>query len=611
MFVFYIEDGSFRVGTILADNTTSFQVEAQHGKRSKLKANDVLFQFKEPALTGFMEAAQQTAADIELDFLWEASGSEEFDFQTLGRDYFGHPPTSIESAAVLIKLHGAPMYFYKKGKGRYKPAPEEALKAALASEEKKRKQAELLARYVAELSAGQLPPEFAPHLDMLLYEPEKNTLEWKALDQAATATGQSTLHLLEKCGAIPSTRDYHLNRFLREWFPQGPEHSGDFACSAPDDLPLAEVAAFSIDDETTTEIDDAFSLIKLDNGDMRVGIHIAAPALGITPESALDAIAAKRLSTVYMPGDKITMLPASAVDVFTLQAGVACPAASIYFIVAPDYTVRSIDHRVERVTIAANLRHEQLEPLFNDTTIGHHLDYAYREELEWLWHFANHLEEKRGAKDKGRSLIPEYGFKIENDQVRIIHRVRGTPIDKVVAEMMILANSRWADWLAENKVAGLYRVQGNGKTRMSTQPAPHQGLGVERYVWSTSPLRRYIDLINQRQLLSLMRGESPVYTEQDERLQLTLHAFEQAYDAYNDFQRGMERYWTLRYLQQENLSELSGSIIRENLVRIDNLPLVVKAAAVPELAPGSAVKLTVRQIDLLTLEPHCVFAGTV
>ena len=609
MYVFFEEDGGFKVGTILADNTTSFQVETLHGKRAKIKAGNVLLQFKEPALSGFLEAAQTLADGIDLNFLWEVSGSEEFEHQNLAREYFGHAPNSVESAGLLLRLHSAPMYFYKKGKGRYKAAPADALKAALASEERKRLQAALLARYVEELRNFVLPVEFHPHLPALLYAPEKNAPETKALEQAAIACGLSPLHLLEKCGAIASTHDFHYNRFLREWFPAGPGFSDGIACSAPTDLPLAQVAAFSIDDETTTEIDDAFSLSPLDNGDYLVGIHIAAPALGITRDSSLEAIARQRLSTVYMPGQKITMLPDSAVEVFTLKQGCACPALSLYLTIAPDFSVRSMESRVELVPIVANLRHEQLEPLFNPDTLGQGHEYAYRTELEWLLQFANHLEVQRGVKETGRSLIPEYGFKIVQDRVQITHRMRGTPIDKVVAEMMILANSRWGDTLAENKIPAIYRAQTTGKTRMTTDPIGHQGLGVAHYTWSSSPLRRYIDLVNQRQLISLVRGETPTYRDKDPELESVVFAFEQAYEAYNDFQRQMEKYWTLRYFQQEGITELFGTIIRDNLVRLENVPLVVKAIALPESAAGTRVQLAIREIDLLTLDISCPFVG--
>jgi exoribonuclease II len=297
------------------------------------------------------------------------------------------------------------------------------------------------------------------------------------------------------------------------------------------------------------------------------------------------------------------------VEVFTLKEGCACPAVSLYLTLAPDYSVVAQESKLERVTICANLRHEQLEPLFNQATLGNGVDYRYRDELEWLWHFADHLEEKRGAKDKGRGLIPEYMFKIENDRVRITHRERGTPIDKVVAELMILANSRWADWLAENKVTAIYRAQDKGKTRMTTQPLPHQGLGVERYVWSSSPLRRYIDLVNQRQLIALITGTAPLYANKDETLDNVMYRFEQAYEGYNDFQRNMEKYWGLRYLLQEGITETTATLIRENLVRFEHLPLVTKAVAVPELPGGTRVTLGLRDVDPLALEITCPFVS--
>ena len=293
----------------------------------------------------------------------------------------------------------------------------------------------------------------------------------------------------------------------------------------------------------------------------------------------------------------------------TLKQGSACPALSLYLTVAPDFSVRHMESRVELVPIAANLRHEQLEPLFNAETLGQGNDYAYRAELEWLLQFANHLEVQRGVKETGRNLIPEYSFKIAQDRVQITHRMRGTPIDKVVAEMMILANSRWGDTLAENKIPAIYRAQSTGKTRMTTDPIGHQGLGVAHYTWSSSPLRRYIDLVNQRQLIALVRGETPTYRDKDPELESIVFAFEQTYEAYNDFQRQMEKYWTLRYFQQENITDVYGSVIRESLVRLENVPLVVKAIALPEMAPGTRVQLTIRDIDLLTLDINCPFVG--
>ena len=97
MNVFYEEEGGFKVGVILADNDTSLQVEAPHGKRSKIKAASVLLRFAEPAAAAFMDAAQRVAGEVDVDFLWQCCGPDEFAFDTLGREYFGHAPSAVEA----------------------------------------------------------------------------------------------------------------------------------------------------------------------------------------------------------------------------------------------------------------------------------------------------------------------------------------------------------------------------------------------------------------------------------------------------------------------------------------------------------------------------------
>lgn len=611
MNIFYEEDGGFKVGNILTDNTTSLQVENTHGKRSKIKSANVMLRFAQPGLSEFLAQAEQVAADIDVDFLWEASPPDEFNFDVLAQEYFGHAPNPIEAAGALIRLHGSPMHFYKKGKGRYKAAPADALKSALASAEKKRLQAELQARYTEQLGTFQLPAEFADKLAMLLYKPDRNTIEVKALEAACAATHLSAAHLLHRCGAIPSTRDYHLNKFLFENFPRGTAFP-EVTVEEHPELPLATVNAFSIDDASTTEIDDAFSIEKLANSNWRIGIHIAAPALGIAPNSPIDAIAAQRMSTVYMPGDKITMLPDNVVQAFTLCADKVCPALSLYAEVNEALEIVGSESRLERLHIAANLRHDTLEPLFNeDTLAAGKLDYTYAPELKLLWDFANKLEAGRGKSADSNAQQTDYTFHIEDDHVTIGERRRGSPIDKVVSELMILANSSWGRLLDENEVAGIYRTQNNGKVKMSTVAAPHQGLGVAHYAWSSSPLRRYVDLVNQRQLISVLRGEPPAYAKNDTTLFAILRDFDAAYTTYNEFQRNMERYWCLRWLQQERIQQIEAIVLRENLVKMRNIPLVGRIPSLPELPANTQVTLGIGDIDLLDLNFDAKYLASV
>ncbi len=611
MNIFYEEEGSFKVGSVLTDNTTSLHVENQHGKRSKIKAANVMLRFSQPGLTEFLARAEAIAAEMDVQFLWECCPPDEFGFDALATEYFGHAPDAVEAAGALIRLHSAPMYFYKKGKGHYRAAPPEALKAALAGAEKKRIQAELQARYTAQLTAFELPPEFAGKLPQVLYKPDRNTIEVKALEAACDATHLSAAHLLHRCGAIPSTHDYHLEHFLSEHFPRGiafPEVGVDMH----PELPLAEAKAFSIDDATTTEIDDAFSVTRLDNGDWRIGVHIAAPALTILAGSAVDAIAAERLSTIYMPGNKITMLPENVVQAFTLNEDSICPALSMYLDV-DEHTleVNHSDSRIERIHIAANLRHHTLEPLFNEETLAAgKADYAYAPELTLLWNFAQKLEARRGKPaDNGTQQI-DYNFHVENDRITITPRLRGSPIDKVVSELMIYVNSAWGKLLAEHDVAGIYRTQSNGKVKMSTVPAPHQGLGVAQYLWSSSPLRRYVDLINQRQIASLLRKEAPPYAKNSAELFTAMRDFDAAYTTYNEFQRNMERYWCLRWLQQERVQQAEALVLRENIVRLASIPLYGRIPSLPELPQNTRVLIEIGSIDLLDLEFKARYLST-
>ena len=613
MHVLYEEDGGFKVGTVLAATDSALQVEAPHGKRSKVKSNAVLLRFENPGASELLREAETRSADIDTGFLWECSGAvfqDEFAFTDMAREYCGHEPAAAEAAGILLKLHSAPMYFYRKGKGRYRAAPPEILQAALAGLEKKRKLQEQVEAWCAELVANRLPEALRPMLPELLYKPDRNKPETKALEQACMAAGLAPARLLERCGAVPSTHDYHLGRFLFEHFPRGTSFPDGLEAAAPTDLPLAAVSAFSLDDASTTEIDDAFSVTPLGEGRIRVGIHIAAPGLGFAPGSPLDSAARGRLSTVYFPGRKITMLPAAAIQAFSLAEGGARPALSLYLDVVEDgFEIVNRHTVIEQVPIAANLRHQGTERLDEAFPAGQiPEDVPYARELHLLWRFALALEAARG-KQPNMQERPEYLFNVDGEHIDIVMRRRGQPIDKLVAELMILANSTWGKLLDDNNTPAIYRVQGNGKVRMTTGAGSHQGLGVSHYAWSSSPLRRYVDLINQWQLLALVEGRAAPFQENSAELMSAVSDFEVTYAAYDDFQRRMENYWCLRWLQQEGVAVATGEVLRDNLVRLSALPLVVRVPSLPETAPGTRVELAINGIELLDAELKCQFRG--
>ena len=601
MNIFYEESGQFKVAAIVQKNDATYQVDTQHGKRTKVKANNVFAEFDGDMAT-FLENAQAQAADIDTDLLWEVCGEEEFTAEAIAEEYYGHAPTKTELAATLIALYAAPMYFYKKAKGVFKAAPEETLKQALAAIERKKQQDAQIDAWAEALKRGEMPSEIAADLKTILHAPDKQSLTYKAFTKAADALKISAYELAKKTGGITSIPQYLQDGFEIKYFPKGTGFP-DLPLPEMPDLPKADVTAFSIDDESTTEVDDALSLTDLGNGMKRVGIHIAAPSLAIKQGDKMEKNIMERLSTVYFPGGKITMLPENWIAAFSLDAGAYRPSISIYFDVDSEFNVGAPTCKIEAVNIAENLRIQTIEPHFNAETgldEAGEMMFAHHQDLIWFYQFAIALQKARGKYEPDRA--PQYDYSIELDEegnVSVVRRERGSPIDTLVSEMMILANSTWAQMLDENELPGLFRVQPAGKVRMSTKSEPHIGMGVQHYGWFTSPLRRAADYINQKQLISLINDTAkPLYQNSDAELFAALRDFDTTYAAYADFQRQMEAYWSLVYLQQQGTSELTATILKEDLVRIEGLPLVTRATGIPfDALPKSQVLLKITELD--------------
>jgi len=534
--------------------------------------------------------------------------------------------------AALLRLFESPHYFRRAGRGRFRKAPAEILQQALAAIEKKKQVQAQIAAWAAELAGGSCPAPIREQLFKILFKPDKNAAEYKAVVEASRATHTAPLDLLQRAGAIASPYQFHWKRFLFENFPKGTAFPALQAPEIRDELLLADVRAFSIDDSSTTEIDDALSVQGLGSGTVTIGVHIAAPGLALQPASAIDQVARQRLSTVYMPGYKITMLPDDVVQAYTLQEGRDCPAVSLY----ADFdeatlALKDTRTRLERVPIVANLRHDQLDALITEEWLRDPAHGAsevptaiapLREPLSFLFRLASHLKSLREVvRGKPENFNrPDYNFRLignggaepdGNEQVQISVRRRGAPLDLIVSEAMILANSSWGSWLGELGVPAIYRSQASlapgVKVRMGTKPLPHAGIGVKSYAWSTSPLRRYTDLVNQWQIIAAARhGRTAAlaapFKPKDAELFSVISGFDAAYAAYNAHQAGMERFWTLRYLQQQGIAELVGTVFKEGLVRADDLPLVLPVLGGGELPRGARVRVKLGEIDVITLD---------
>jgi len=635
MYVLFEEAGKFMAGRVMSEAEASAQVELDSGKRVKVKAAQMLLKFDKPAPAVLLSEAGELAQTIELDLAWEFAPEEEFGFADLAADYFSAGPTPVQQAAALLRLFEAPHYFRRAGKGRFRKAAAEIVQQALAAIEKKKQVQAQIEAWAQALVAGTCPQPVREQLYKILFKPDKNAPEYKAVVEASKASQKAPLALLQDAGAIDSPWDFHWQRFLFEWFPKGTGFPPLQAPAITDDLPLADVQAFSIDDSHTTEIDDALSLQGLGTGTVTVGIHIAAPGLAVQPGTPLDQLGRSRLSTVYMPGYKITMLPDEVVQRYTLSEGQACPAVSLYVTFSEaDLEIQKTETKLERVPITVNLRHDQLDDRITQAWLEgedntDHADVPVgRATLAFFWRLAQKLKARREVvRGKPETFNrPDYSFKLDrasnntpptgDETVFIGTRQRGAPLDLMVAEAMILANSTWGQWLAQLGVPGIYRSQASlapgVKVRMGTKALPHAGIGVPSYAWSTSPLRRYTDLVNQWQIIACARHGATAalaapFKPKDAELFSIISAFDAAYSGYNAVQSGMERYWTLRHLQQQGITELDAALVKEAgggawLVRAETLPLVFTVMGAQGLLRGAKVRVKLGDIDLMALD---------
>lgn len=640
MHLLYEEGGDIRVATVQSASGTgdaeSWQATSLSGKKIKLKAKEVWLRFEKPEPQALMDQANTLSKEIDLQFLWDCAPDEEFGLVDVAQEYFGAQANIPQQTALAIALQGAPVFFRRKGRGRFQRAPLEQLQAGLAALERKQKELEQQTAWQEELVAGIFPEMLKSQANQLLFSPDKNTLAYKALIAACTQSGESPAQLMIRCGAIGSPLQYHQGMFLKAHFPQGAEHDESLVVeqavldAAILELPLAEVSAFSIDDSGTTEIDDALSVTALEGGGHRIGIHIAAPGLVIAKDDALDKVARTRMSTVYFPGDKITMLPDTVIAQFSLDEGAARPALSIYVDIDSAGVVdkESLQLRAEMVPMVANLRLENVEHLVTEESlVDQSANYAYRQELSVLWtaakllhagrqeqRIANGLRaEQLGVLDPN-ALARDFHFQIKEvdgeQRVEISPRQRGSILDTIVAEWMIYCNSASGRLLADHGLPGLFRTQkgwGPLRTRMQTTPGPHEGLGLDYYAWCTSPLRRYSDLVNQWQLIAIAKHGITAkivapFPPRDAALMGIAADFEACYSAYGEYQDRLEKYWCLRWINQDATpKQVFVRHLKEGMSRVELVPLHLPVAELATYPRMTRAEVNIADVDLLQL----------
>lgn len=603
MNLLYEDSGSYKVGRIIAQTDQSYWVETPENTSHKIKKRCAVLSFAD-SLDGFLEKAQQLALKIDIKQLWETAGEQESSFVELASIYFNKTPASIESIALLFQLRAMPMYFYKRANGYFKPATAHALTSALSRIEKNTQAQKQIESWSMALLSGVIPQAISKQWSALLHQPNKESLEYRALDAACKKKGWTPLQLALDLGAIDSVAEYLLDGFLLKYFPEKQEKIDLSIDHLLDELPLAKVDAFSIDDEGTIEIDDAFSLSQLANGSYRVGIHIALPAISAMNNKNIEAIVFKRCSTVYLPNQKITMLPKTLIKYFSLVAGNVCPTMSLYVDVNAQHQIYHTETTLEKIIVKKNCSSQEIEALFNNQP----LDIAEKDEsfdfkkaLIWLQQFSLSLQKKDASQSAGKLQKSDYSVVFDQQKISVRERQRGSAVDQLVSGLMVFTNCTWSELLATEHVVAMYRTQNAYRSHTALNPMHHKRLGVSQYAWCTSPLRRAVDFINQCQLIALLRHENPPYANAKKMLSPFAKFFDKTYDAYLAFQRQMTRYWAIRWLLQENLKTVHGLHIGKGIFKLAHLPLYSQPIeSLDSLGIGNQAMFTIVNIDEIT-----------
>ncbi|AWD32698.1 Ribonuclease R [Candidatus Kinetoplastibacterium sorsogonicusi] len=630
MFIIFENKNNFLIGKILSETENYVNIEYAKGNRLKLKKNNILLRFNNDTknLDHLILEANNLSETLDPDFIWEYVGCNEFNAIKFAKEYYGDNTNIIEILSMLIFLNKNPAYFYKIKNGDYKPANENVLKKAIIAINKKKEILEQIERLSKLLIKGILPEEIKKSLGKIISLTDKNSIEYKAIEKSCFILKCSPEKLLMSLGAWNDTLSMHKQIF----FAKNPcyiQQKNDFS-NINDNFQYPTVIheyIYSVDDQNTIEIDDALSVNILDNNNIKIGIHIAAPGLGVTRNSEYDRFARIRSSTIYLPGEKITMQPENVINIFSLDQNKLKPAISLYVIINTDTNqIQDTFSCIEKIIVKENLRIHNIENIFNIESLNNEDKILpYQNWIKPLWKvsqiFAKKREIIRGKPENNSKQ--EYDFILEglpNDKYTKVHinkRSRNSPISMIISEFMILANTIWGDLLKKYSLPAIYRYVQYGKAKNSIYPNAHDGLGVSQYLWSTSPLRRYIDLVNQWQIISAIEhGISSklfsTFRHGDSDLFSIMSIFESQYSEIIDFQQKIEKYWCIRWLQQNNLHYINAEIIRDKLVRFLDIPIIIKLASLPtNLSKGEKIELEILGTDEISLDIDCRYKRSI
>lgn len=501
------------------------------------------------------------------------------------------------------------IYFKKKG-DIYEPRPitqVSEIKHQLEKEKQKKQEKEEFLSHIDKAIAGE-SIEWSESdririeaIEKFVLEPEIPSKSAQEIleDLGRANTADSALQLLIDC----HWWNEHENLFLRRsshslYFPTKVLEVAQLVLKNPpkdpdiNRLDLTHLKVYTIDDESTQEIDDGLSIERLDNGLCRIWIHIADPTRLLSPNDELDLEARKRSTTIYLPTGMVPMFPHElATGPMSLVQGKVCHALSFGIILDDDGAVKDYTIHTSLIKPTYRLTYDDVDEIL-------HLDIQGEEEIKELAEFSKKRQQWRTSQGSVNIKMPEAIIKVKNNEDIIIEISENPPSRYLVAEMMIVAGEVAGRYCQENDLPVPFRSQPQPdlpseeelillppgpvrycalrgcmpKSEMGVKPARHSSLGLDLYTQVTSPIRRYTDLLAHFQLKAHLRGESLPFTR-EQMLEIIYSVSSSAYEAVL-VERQTNRYWSLEYLRR-NSEKIWQVLVLRWLREDDNLALIL------------------------------------
>ena len=536
------------------------------------------------ALKGVASKRKELLNQVDIKVLWEVLNSEQawIDLATMTAFCFPENPCGDHESAVLRAFFDDRLYF-KFNLDRFLPNSEEQVARLISQrrEEARRKRIiEAGGNWLMNLMNSTAPPDQVNGTDTAEFnrilksyylfgkESKDQALAKAMINRAKLDTSTALFPLLVKLDVFDENENIDLLRFdiPTEFSSEIRLRAGKLADTYKgfsDDgsrRDLTDLPLMTIDGQATLDFDDAISIEKI--GDQfRLGIHIVDVGHFVHRGDIIDQEALSRGSSIYMPDQKISMLPAGLAEgLCSLKAGEIRPAISTMVNLSPSLEIIDFEILPSLIKVKHQLTYYEVNQ-----------EADQNPDILVLCGIAEKFHQQRLDAGAVQITVPEINVWLADDRTVTVNRInRESPGRMLVSEIMIMANWLMARYLAENKMPAVFRSQPGPRERLykgdggtifqnwmqrrflsrfvlGAQPEKHSGLGLNAYVTATSPIRKYFDLLTQRQIRAALGMERP-YTS-DEIAQ-ALQFLELPMANVSRTQFGRNRYWLLKYLEQ-------------------------------------------------------------